>query len=245
VTGVEALLRWRHPRLGDVSPAEFIPIAEETGLIVPIGWTVLREACQQMAAWHKSQVCGAHACAISVNLSPRQFQQPDLVAQVSLALQQADLAPEFLVIEVTEGVIMADAALAVTHMHRLREIGVDLHVDDFGTGYSSLSYLQQFPIGGLKIDRAFVTDLEHDDRNRNIVQTIVTLAHSLNLRVVAEGVETAEQAAVLKAVQCDRLQGFWISKGLEATDIPSFVTHFRPGGTGHLLSLRSGTRPLV
>ncbi len=245
VTGVEALLRWRHPRLGDVSPAEFIPLAEETGLIVPIGWMVLREACNQMSAWHKSQICGDRACTVSVNLSPRQFRQPDLVEQVIQALQQADLAPEYLVIEVTESVIMADASLAVTHMRRLRQIGVDLQVDDFGTGYSSLSYLQQFPISGLKIDRAFVTDLEHDERNRSIVQTIVTLAHSLHLRVIAEGVETAEQAALLTALQADRMQGFWISKGLEPNDFPSFLTHFRLGGTGRLPGQRPVTRPLV
>ena len=244
VIGVEALLRWRHLRLGNISPVDFIPIAEETGLIVPIGWKVLHDACQQMAVWHKSLTCIDPNCSISVNLSPRQFRQPDLVEQVLQSLRDADLEPQCLNIEVTEGVIMEDAAVAVSNMHRLREIGVGLHVDDFGTGYSSLSYLHQFPISVLKIDRAFVTGIDTEERNRSIVQNIVTLAHDLGLCVVAEGVETPEQAATVTTLGCDRMQGFLFAKPLDGSEFPRFVSSFRPAEKNDPGVRRSKTRPL-
>ncbi len=227
LTGFEALLRWRHPRLGNIPPGDFIPIAEETGLIVPIGEIVLWEACRQMVAWQRSLACPEPHCSISINLSTRQFRQPDLVEQVARVLRETGLAPTCLNLEVTESVIIGDAAAAVATMRALRALGVNLHIDDFGTGYSSLSYLYQFPIDTLKIDRAFISGLGHDERSRSLVDNIVTLAHDLGLTVVAEGVETADQAALIESVGCERMQGFAFSRPLEAANVPEFVARFQ------------------
>ncbi len=224
--GFEALLRWRHPRLGNIPPGDFIPIAEETGLIVAIGQMVLWEACRQMVAWQRTLPCADPVCTISINLSTRQFRQPDLVEQVQQALHETGLAAACLNLEVTESVIIGDAAAAVATLRNLRALGVNLHIDDFGTGYSSLSYLHQFPIDTLKIDRAFIAGLDRDGRTRRLVDNIVTLAHDLGLKVVAEGVETLEQVALIDEIGCEQMQGYVFSRPLEAAGVPEFVSRF-------------------
>ncbi len=214
VTEVEALVRWEHPTRGLISPGEFIPIAEETGLIVPLGLWVLEEACRQVAAWHS--LCPEKpALALSVNLSPRQFQQPSLVADVARALQDAGLPASCLKLEITESVIMRDTEATIRTLCELKQLGLKLAIDDFGTGYSSLSYLKRLPIDVLKIDRSFVSGIGHDQDDTAIVHTIMALAKSLNLKVTGEGIETAEQAALLGEWGCDRGQGYFFSRPLD------------------------------
>ncbi|WP_250121460.1 EAL domain-containing protein [Chroococcidiopsis sp. CCMEE 29] len=213
VNGFEALLRWRHPERGLVSPSEFIPVAEETGLIVPLGWWVLREACRQTRAWQDYFVATS-PLTISVNFSAKQFSQPYLVERIEQILQETELDAHCLKLEITESVIMGNAESAAAILLRLRMLGVQLYIDDFGTGYSSLSYLHRFPIDALKIDRSFVTRMGSDNENLEIVRTIMTMAHNLKMHVVAEGVETAEQLAQLRALQCEYGQGYLFSKPL-------------------------------
>ncbi|MBW3572793.1 MAG: EAL domain-containing protein [Gemmatimonadetes bacterium] len=208
MAGFEALARWRHPVRGLLQPGEFIPAAEETGLIVPIGRWVLREACRQMREWNRRY--GA-ALSVNVNLSPRQFGDPGLVADVADALRETELPAAFLKLEITENLLMADAAGAGATLEELKALGVDLCIDDFGTGYSSLSYLHRFPIDTLKVDRSFIARLGGDEQSEQIVRTILVLARTLGLRAVAEGVETAEQAASLRAMGCEYAQGFRFS----------------------------------
>jgi len=209
LVGAEALLRWQHPELGLIGPADFIQVAEETGLIVPIGMWVLRAACLQAKAWHDRGT----PLQIAVNLSARQFQQADLVAQVAEVLGQTSLPHQALELEITESMAMHNAERTVVMLHALKDLGVHLSVDDFGTGYSSLSYLKQFSIDTLKIDRAFVRDLPHDPA---LVEAILALAHSLGMSVTAEGVETEDQLAFLRQHKCDEVQGFLISKPIPA-----------------------------
>ncbi|HYH43853.1 MAG TPA: EAL domain-containing protein [Burkholderiales bacterium] len=210
ITGAEALLRWTHAELGAVSPATFIPIAEDSGLIVPIGAWVLGEACAQAARWHRS----GHAIGVSVNLSPRQFRQNDLVAMVAATLRASGLPAEYLELEITEGTAMATPELAVRVMQELHALGVKLSVDDFGTGYSSLSYLHRFPLDRLKIDRSFVLDMCTQTSSEAIIAATIALAHSLRLEVVAEGVETEMQHAQLTKMGCDQGQGYLYSRAV-------------------------------
>lgn len=211
LTGFEALLRWHHPERGIVFPTEFIPLIEETGLILPIGKWVLEEACKQLNVWQKQFQPGL---TISVNLSGKQFAQSDLVQDLSLILEQIDLKPNTLMLEITESTIM-ERPESMTHtLEKLRHLGVQLHIDDFGTGYSSLSYLHRFPINALKIDHSFVTRMGIDE-NLEIVRTIMNLARNLGMDVIAEGVENKEQVAQLKALQCDYAQGFFFSRPVE------------------------------
>ena len=209
ITAVEALLRWEHPNLGLIAPAEFIPLAEETGLIVPIGEWVLDTACVQNKAW---QSAGYEPIKVSVNLSARQFQQPGLVETVQNALQKARLDPKYLELELTESLIMQNAETTVEILRQLSDMGVTLSIDDFGTGYSSLNYLKRFPIHRLKIDRSFVHDLVTDPDDAAIVKAIISMAHSLKLDVVAESVETQEQLEFLRQNGCDKMQGFIFSR---------------------------------
>jgi EAL domain-containing protein (putative c-di-GMP-specific phosphodiesterase class I) len=213
IVGIEALLRWQHPRPGLVQPAEFIGVAEEIGLIVPIGAWVLEQACQQMAAWQRA---GCPPVRISVNLSPRQFAQKNLTASIAAALSSSGLAASQLEIEITEGLMMADVEQAAGTLNELRRLGVHLSVDDFGTGYSSLYYLKRFPLDVLKIDRSFVRDIGTDPDGAAIVAAIISLAHSLGMQVVAEGVERQEQLSYLAQCGCDAMQGFLFSPPLEA-----------------------------
>jgi EAL domain-containing protein (putative c-di-GMP-specific phosphodiesterase class I) len=220
VVGVEALVRWHHPERGLVLPAEFISVAEETGLIVPLGEWVLRTACAQNKAW---QEAGLPPMRVAVNLSARQFQQRSLTDIVAQVLEETGLSPHLLELEVTESVAMQDLDFTITMLRNLREMGVQIAIDDFGTGYSSLAYLKRFPIDAVKIDRSFVCDLMVDPNDAAIVTTVITMAHSLELSVIAEGVETEAQLAFLNQQQCDEMQGFLFSKPVPAGVLEKIV----------------------
>jgi diguanylate cyclase (GGDEF)-like protein/PAS domain S-box-containing protein len=220
IVGAEALIRWNHSLLGMVSPAQFIPIAEENGLIIPIGEWVLREACRQNSEWRK---LGLPEIVMAVNLSAVQFRQKDLGAMIVDILRQSGLAPSALELEITESSVMRNSDAAIELLQQLKEMGLKLSMDDFGTGYSSLGYLKRLPIGKLKIDQSFVRDLMTDPDDAVIAQTIITMAHSLKLKVVAEGVETAEQLAFLQQQQCDEMQGYYFSRPLVAEQFASLL----------------------
>jgi diguanylate cyclase (GGDEF)-like protein/PAS domain S-box-containing protein len=210
IVGVEALLRWQHPELGLVAPSEFIPLAEETGLIIPIGEWVLRTACAQGMAWHATGL----TVSVGVNLSARQFAQPRLFETIRTILEQTGLPPHLLDLELTESAVMQQGGETIAILQRLRQLGVSLSLDDFGTGYSSLSYLKHFPIDTLKIDRAFVKDITGKTGDGTLAAAIIAMAHSLSMKVIGEGVESAEQLAFLQARQCQVIQGFYFSRPL-------------------------------
>ena len=213
ISSAEALLRWQDPERGLIPPVQFITIAEETGLIIPIGNWVLQQACLQAKAWQDQ---GLGSIPVAVNLSALQFNAPSLDAAIADALAQAQCPPELLQLEITESMVINDAEQALKTMHRIVAMGVHLSIDDFGTGYSSLSYLKRFPVRKLKIDRSFVNELETDAHDRAIVDAILTLAHKLGLRTVAEGVETAGQLALLQQLGCDECQGYYFAKPCSA-----------------------------
>ncbi|USX18690.1 EAL domain-containing protein [Oxalobacteraceae bacterium OTU3REALA1] len=220
IFGAEALVRWVHPEHGVIGPDRFIPLAEESGMIVALGDWVLREACHQNRAW---QDAGLPPLCISVNVSPRQFEEARLVERVALALADSDMAPRWLELEVTEGVIMRDLTRALGKMEQLRTMGVALSIDDFGTGYSSLSALKSFPISTLKIDKSFVRDLAHSAGDQAIASSIIGLAHRLKLRVIAEGVETEQQRGFLRANGCDEMQGYLFSEPLPPEQLAALL----------------------
>ena len=222
VMGAEALLRWEHPEFGLVSPLEFIPLLEETGLIVPVGEWILRQACEWAMAQQKHG-----EMRISVNLSGRQFRVPELMDQVTRALTASRLKPELLELEITESVLMQGDKVSTFNLMALDKLGVRLAIDDFGTGYSSLSYLKRFPIKTLKIDRAFIRDVTHDQDDTAIVTAIIAMAHSLKMEVVAEGVETKQQLDFLRRLDCDVVQGYLISRPLPVTEIKRFLARGR------------------
>ncbi|HZZ91531.1 MAG TPA: EAL domain-containing protein [Usitatibacter sp.] len=224
IVGIEALLRWRHPQRGIVGPAEFIGFAEETGLIVPMGEWVLNEACRQNKAW---QDAGLPAVPIAVNMSALQCEQPDVVDVIRRALDASGLAPEYLELEITESISMANPAQSVPLMHRLKETGVTLSIDDFGTGFSNLSYLRRFPVDRLKIDLSFVREITTDPGSLAISEAIITMSHSLRLQVVAEGVETEDQLALLEARDCDSIQGYYFSPPLDAGGLAQLLREDR------------------
>ena len=208
IDSAEALVRWRHPTRGLIPPMEFVPLAEETGLILPIGEWVIREACRQAYAW---QAAGLRPLRIAVNLSAKQFRQTNLVEIVRTALRLARLEPRYLEIELTESAVMQDAEQSIQILRELSELGVRISVDDFGTGYSSLSYLRRLPLDKLKIDRAFIRELATSRDDAEIVRAIVSLAHTLHLKVIAEGVETPDQLEFLRTLGCDQYQGYHYS----------------------------------
>ncbi len=220
VVGAEALIRWRHAERGLVSPGEFIPVAEETGLIAPIGEWALREACRQVRHWQQR---GLPSITVAVNLSARQFHQSDLANVVGRALAESGLDARWLELEITESIVMHDAAKAVVTLGQLKAMGLTISVDDFGTGYSSLSYLKRFPIDALKIDRSFVRDIASDPDDAAIARAIVTMAESLKLDVVAEGVETQEQLRFLRDHGCGLAQGFLFGKPVPASEFVRFL----------------------
>ncbi|MGE5413693.1 MAG: EAL domain-containing protein [Syntrophomonadaceae bacterium] len=222
--GAEALLRWRHPELGLIPPGEFIPIAELSGLIVPIGEWVLKTACAEARKWHEK---GFPELTVSVNLSSRQFQHTDLVSQVTQALGETGLEPNKLDLEITESNAMQNAEHSINTLWGLKKQGVRISMDDFGTGYSSLNYLKRFPIDRIKLDQSFVRDLPSDKDDAAIAMAVIAMGRSLELEVIAEGVETEEQLAFLKGHQCDQLQGFLLSKPLAADDFDRFLDESR------------------
>ncbi|WP_141242194.1 GGDEF domain-containing phosphodiesterase [Leptolyngbya sp. BC1307] len=216
MVGVECLIRWQHPELGWVSPAEFIPIAEETGLILPIGEWILRTACQQNKAWQRS---GLKPFAMAVNLSARQIESPGLVDFVQLVLRETELAPKFLELEVTESLLMGNTEPTLAVLESLHSKGIALALDDFGTGYSSLSYLRKFPFDTLKIDQSFVKDMVHSADAAEVIRAIVSLAKGLRLGLIAEGIETEEQLNQIKTYDCHEVQGYYFSKPLPAEEL--------------------------
>jgi EAL domain-containing protein (putative c-di-GMP-specific phosphodiesterase class I) len=221
LTGAEALVRWRHPELGLVSPGDFIPLAEDTGLIVDIGAWVLNEACIRAKAWSDR---GLPLPRVAVNLSPLQFRHQDLVTTVCAALLDSGLDPSLLELEITESAVMHDVDKAADILRYFREMGVRVAIDDFGTGYSSLSLLKKFPITLLKIDRSFIDGTDRDgEDNRAIVTAIIAMGHQLGIKVLAEGVESEAQREFLRASGCDELQGYLFSRPLPLAQFEAFL----------------------
>lgn len=221
LSGFEALVRWNHPERGLIQPDEFIPLAEETGLITEIGACVLREACMQLRTWQSA--IGRDSLTMSINLSGKQLTQTDLIHQIQSILTESEVNPNYLRLEITESAVMENAELARNTLLQLRKLGVQLSIDDFGTGYSSLSYLHRFPVNNLKIDRSFIGRMAAGDENSEIVKTICTLASNLGMEVVAEGVETREQLDLLRSLECEHGQGFYFSRPVSADDATAMV----------------------
>ena len=237
IIGMEALLRWQHPERGLVAPGEFIPLLEETGLIVPVGEWVLRTACAQNSAW---LAAGLPPLRVAVNLSARQFRQSGLVDVVASALQDAGLVAEQLELEVTESIMIQDLQATMTTLHQLHLLGIQISIDDFGTGYSSLSYLKRLPISKIKIDQSFVRDLCSDPDDAAIAFAVISLGHSMKMQVIAEGVETVEQLDYLRTQECDEIQGFYFSRPLPVEEFAKLVREAGEGGNGRLTGLGLG-----
>ncbi|MBE9179570.1 EAL domain-containing protein [Oculatella sp. LEGE 06141] len=221
ITGLEALIRWHHPRLGFVSPGNFIPLAEETGLICEIGEWVLRAACQQQRLW---RLAGLPPIRVAINLSARQFQQPNLINSMMQTIEQTKADPNYLEVEVTESVAMQDVPFSISVLKQLRQIGLQITMDDFGTGYSSLNSIKHFPLQTLKIDQSFVRDLVHSSSDAAIAKAVVALGKGLQLKVLAEGVETKEQLDFLQTIECDSAQGFFFSQPLPASKLTHLLS---------------------
>jgi diguanylate cyclase (GGDEF)-like protein/PAS domain S-box-containing protein len=224
ITGVEALLRWHNAELGAVTPTQFIPVAEETGLIVPIGRWVMSTACAQNAAWQKA---GLPAVCMAVNLSPRQFSDPELLSDIASVLQSTGLAPELLELEITEGMVIHDTEKAVRLLQAIKKMGVRLAIDDFGTGFSSLAQLKNFPIDTLKVDRSFIRELPNDAEDKAITEAIIMIGKTLGMTVIAEGVETREQEEFLRRHACDEMQGFYFSRPIPAQQFAELLATYR------------------
>jgi diguanylate cyclase len=220
ITSLEALLRWRHPTRGYVPPSQFIPIAEQSGLMLPIGQWVLREVCRQMHFWQVNQV---RFVRVAVNISRMQFRDPTLLPTIRALLAQYSLAARRLEIEITESTVMDSAQAAGRSLEELSRMGVILAIDDFGTGYSSLASLRRLPVDKIKIDRTFIHALGQSADDEALVRSVISLAHSLRFRVIAEGVETAQQLAQLRSLDCDQYQGFLSSPALPAAEIEALL----------------------
>jgi EAL domain-containing protein (putative c-di-GMP-specific phosphodiesterase class I) len=233
VVGAEALIRWNHPDLGLVMPGKFITIAEERGLIVPIGGWVIEEAARQAAIWQNS----GPSIPIAVNVSAVQFRQKDFVEQLANSVRNHGITPDRLRLELTESIIMRDVETTVEILEKLHDMGFQLSIDDFGTGYSSLSYLRRFPIDKIKIDHSFVWDAIQDESAGRIVTAIIGLARSLKLKAIAEGVETREQLEILRAQGCDEAQGFLFSPALGSEEFEKLVREWKPKYLGSRESL--------
>jgi len=222
VTGFEALARWQHPRQGLIAPSEFIPIAEETGIINELGALILRQSCRRLVELTRANP-GAAALTLSVNISGRQFKRPDFVDEVAAILAETGIDPVMVKLELTESVLMDDADEAVRTIKRLKVLGVKVVIDDFGTGYSSLSYIQRFPFDSLKVDRSFVGNMNEAEQNMEIVRAIIAMAHKLGLEVVAEGVELAEHRTALSELRCESAQGFYFSKPVPGEELDTLM----------------------
>lgn len=220
MVGVEALIRWNHPTKGCISPAKFIPLAEETGLIVPIGEWVIRTACRQSTEWRKK---GFSDVRISVNLSAKQFQQPDFVEMLMEIIEETDMNSELLDLEITESLAMLDIELTKKILQKLRTMKINISLDDFGTGYSSLNYLKQLPINTVKIDKTFVDNITVDTSQQTIAKAVIDLSHNMALQVIAEGVETWDQFSFLKFQKCDKVQGYLFSRPLSLEEIENII----------------------
>jgi EAL domain-containing protein (putative c-di-GMP-specific phosphodiesterase class I) len=229
ILGFEALLRWFHPDRGVIMPNEFIPMAEETGLIHSLGLWVLRKACQQVRIWHAQNNNGAgnSPISVSVNISGKQFSRPDLVDQIEKILHDNAIAPSCLNLEITESLLVESDKPLIAALERLRNLGINLQVDDFGRGYSSFSYLQHLPVNTLKIDSLFIHRMEINGNNSEIVRSIVSLARSLGMSVIAEGVETDRQFQKLKSLDCEFGQGFYISKPVSGVEAGNLILQNR------------------
>jgi EAL domain-containing protein (putative c-di-GMP-specific phosphodiesterase class I) len=225
ITGLEALIRWRNPELGDVEPSLFIPIAENSGLILPIGEWVLKTACAQTSRW---QMQGLSPVPVAVNVSAVQFRQDGFAERIEQLLCDTGLPAAYLELELTETILLSNADLMCTVLQKLLQMGVKIAIDDFGTGYSSLSYLKQFRATRLKIDRSFIRDLTTDCEDAAITAAIIGMGRTLNLTVVAEGVETAEQMSILRDYRCDEVQGFYFSKPLPAAQVAELLGKVHP-----------------
>lgn len=217
--GVETLIRWNHPRLGLISPADFIPIAEKTGLIVPMGYWVLEQSCLQYKKWRAS---GIPPFKLSVNLSLRQLQEDNLIPQVKKILQETQMNPQELSLEVTESLMLQEPGQAINRLNQLNDLGLAIAIDDFGVGYSSLSYLKDLPLHTLKIDKCFLDDLLTKEKNQVILQSIIELGHRLTLKIIAEGVESQEQLDMLNDMDCDYGQGYLFSRPLGLKETTAF-----------------------
>ncbi len=225
VIGAESLIRWQHPEKGLISPGDFIPVAEQAGLITKLTEFVLRESCKQAKAWQDD---GLGELRVSVNLSPVDFKRPDLIALMNRVLTEANLEAKYLHLEITEGMVMSGIDSAIETLSALRALGIELSIDDFGTGYSSMNYLKQFPVGGLKIDQSFIRDILVNRQDASITKAIIKVGHSLSLKVIAEGVETREQMDFLRLRACDEVQGYWISRPLSPEQFAEFVSNHEP-----------------
>jgi EAL domain-containing protein (putative c-di-GMP-specific phosphodiesterase class I) len=226
ITGAEALLRWTHPTRGPIAPADFIPVAEDCGLILQIGAWVLREACQQARTWMDA---GLPIMTMAVNVSAMEFRVENFLEGVLESLAQTNLDPKSLELELTESVLMKQSVSAATILRSLRESGIRVTVDDFGTGYSSLSYLQKFPVDALKIDQSFIRQISTVGDDTTIVKAVIGMARGLKLRVIAEGVETLEELAFLRAYRCDEAQGYYFSRPVPAEQFAMLLTNGMPG----------------
>ncbi len=220
VTSAEALLRWNHPERGIVAPTAFIPLAEDTGLIVPIGEWVFRTACAQMNVWRNVGLSSVH---LSVNVSARQCRDAAFKDMIEWVLKETGADPKSITLEITESLFMEYEDNALTILHELRDMGINLSLDDFGTGYSSLGYLKRFPVNILKIDRSFVADIGKDTESQGLVEAIIAMAHSQNMKVIAEGAETKEQVEFLRSRKCDEVQGFYFSRPLPAEEFVAYI----------------------
>lgn len=227
ITGFEALVRWEHPSLGQIAPNKFIPIAEETGLVIPLDWWVLQEACRQIQEWQTRFPAYADL-TISCNLSGQQFSQPNLVPIVQQALKNTGLSAPSLKLEMTESAFIKNPEVAIACLTQLKDLGIELYLDDFGTGYSSLSYLHQYPLDILKVDRSFIQSLDEQDSKLEIVRAIVMLAHILGMTVIAEGIETSQQLGAMKALNCEYGQGYFFYPPLSASDAAEVLRYHTP-----------------